>query len=115
MSNSILVQYVGFQAKPLVREYTFSVREAGDQREFTVTIANEAFDSHRLRYQDAPSICSSKLRRELASHDNRPPKNHFRITDAELQDYQDAHRPASSRSLFASKAERELNPGKRES
>lgn len=115
MSNNILVQYVGFEAKPLVREYTFSVREAGEQREFTLTIANEAFDSHRARYQDAPGICSSKLRRELASHDNRPPKNHFRITDMELQDYQDAHKHSVPRSLFPSRAERGLEPVKRES
>ena len=28
MTDLIVVQYVGFQVKPLVREYTFAVREA---------------------------------------------------------------------------------------
>ncbi len=49
MSEGVLVQYRGFQAKLLVREYTFQVREAGMEREFTVNIANEAFLSHRVR------------------------------------------------------------------
>jgi len=37
-----------------VREYTFNVREAGSEREFTLSIENAAFVSHRARYQDAP-------------------------------------------------------------
>jgi hypothetical protein len=100
MSGNILIQYVGFEAKPLVREYTFSVREAGQLREFTFTIPNEAFDSRRIRYQDAPDFCSLKLRAELAANANRPPKTHYRITDAELDQYRESHLPKSVRSLY---------------
>jgi hypothetical protein len=100
MSGNILVQYVGFQAKALVREYTFSVREAGELREFTLTIANEAFDSHRIRYQDAPDVCSLKLHGELAANANHPSKTHYRITDAELDQYRESHSPKSARSLY---------------
>ena len=98
MSHYINIQYVGFEAKALVREYTFSVREATNElREFKLTIANEAFVSHRARYQDAPDICFLKLQRELTAFANHPPKTHFRITDAELDDYRGAHAPKSAR------------------
>lgn len=108
MSGNILVQYVGFEAKPLVREYTFSVREAGEFREFTLTITNEAFDSRRVRYQDAPGICSLKLHGELATYANRPPKTHYRITDAELDNYRESHTPKAARSLYPRNSARDV-------
>jgi hypothetical protein len=109
VTDTLIVQYVGFEAKILVREYTFSVREAATEpREFTLTIANEAFDSHRARYQDAPDICSLQLRRELASYANHPPKTHYRITDAELEDYRGAHTHKAPRSPYSPKPARDL-------
>ena len=64
----IIVQFVGFQSNNSAREYTFTVREpATEPREYTIAIPNEAFNSHRVRYQDAPDICSHKLHRELAA------------------------------------------------
>ncbi len=112
MSESVIVQYVGFEAKALVREYSFLVREVtSETREFTLTIVNEAFDSHRARYQDAPDICSLRLRRELAACGNQPPKTQYRISEAELDEYRDAHAPKSARSLFSPKPARELQPG----
>ena len=88
----IIVQFVGFEAKNLVREYTFTVREpATEPREYTVTIPNEAFDARRVRYQDAPDICSHKLHRELAASENHPVKSHFRLSDTELADYATTH------------------------
>jgi hypothetical protein len=92
MSREIAVQFVGFESKATVREYTFSVREpAMEPREFTLTIENEAFNAHRVRYQDAPDVCSLKLRRELATYSNHPPDTHFHITDIDLDDYRSAH------------------------
>jgi len=32
MTDSVIVQYRGFEVKLLVREYTFNVREAGSER-----------------------------------------------------------------------------------
>jgi hypothetical protein len=62
MTENVNVQYVGFQAKALVREYNFLVRRPSNETsEFTLTILNEAFNSRRVRYQDAPEICSRKL------------------------------------------------------
>jgi len=55
MSDNVIVQFVGFEVKALVREYNFHVRQASSEiREFALTIVNEAFNSRRVRYQDAP-------------------------------------------------------------
>jgi len=100
MSTGIIVQYVGFQAKALSREYTFHVRGAGEEREFTLNIANEAFVAHRARYQDAPGICAERLQAELAAHENHPAETQFVITTAELESYRAARTPKSPRSLY---------------
>lgn len=65
--------------------------------EYALTIANEAFEAHRARYQDGPDICSLRLHRELAANANHPPTTHFCVTDAELADYGDARRPKPPR------------------
>ncbi len=109
MSSAIIVEYRGFKAQTRVREYVFSVREvAMEPWDCTVTIPNEAFNSHRARYQDAPDICSLRLRRELAANENHLTETHYKITDAELDDYLTAHRPKSARNLYKPKAERDL-------
>ena len=59
MSDNLIVQFVGYEVHPLVREYRFTVRESkSEAREFTLTIANASFDCRRARFQDAPDICS---------------------------------------------------------
>lgn len=101
MTRELLVQFVRFEAKALVREYTFTVREpSADPREFTLAISNQAFNDHLVRYQDAPDVCSAKLRQQLAAHANHPPDTHFRLTDADLEEYRSSHSPRGSR--FAS-------------
>jgi hypothetical protein len=100
MNSPIIVQYVGFQVTSVLREYTFSVREtATEPLHYTLTIANEAFVTHRVRYQDAPQICSLRLRRELDAHANHPLASSFCVTDTELATYQGAHVPKAKRSL----------------
>ncbi len=104
MSKEILVQFVGFESKPLGREYKFTVRESSTEpREFTLAIANKAFDEHRVRYQDAPEICSLKLRHELAMHANHPDGTHFEITDLDLEEYRSSHAPRITRSAVVRK------------
>jgi hypothetical protein len=97
MSDTIIVQYLGFQAKTLAREYTFQVREAGSEREFTLKIANEAFLSHLVQYQDAPAICSKRLQAELAAHANHPPELQYVITSAELDAFRSSRSEKSGR------------------
>jgi hypothetical protein len=100
MSQDILVQFLGFQSKETVREYSFQVREAAHEpREFTLTIDQDAFTTRLLRFQDAPDVCSSRLRRELMANGNHPSETHFHITVAELDDYRSRHTPPK-RSMF---------------
>jgi hypothetical protein len=108
MSDTVNVQYVGFEAKALVREYSFLVRQLSGTREFTLAIVNEAFSSHRIGYQDAPDICSVKLHRELTAYANHPPQTQYRISEAELNEYRDSHAPKAASGLHPRKAAKEL-------
>src|SRR5260370_34266694 len=101
MSNGIIVQYMGFEAKQLTREYTFNVREAGQEREFRLNIANEAFVSHRAGFKDAPGICALWLQVELATYSNHPPETQYEITCAELDTYRQARSPRIGRKSLA--------------
>jgi hypothetical protein len=97
MTETINVQYVGFEAKTLEREYSFVVRRASNEiSEFTLTIGNEAFGARGVRFQDAPEICSQRLHRELAVFGNHPPEAHYRISDSDLDDYRTAHAPKAT-------------------
>jgi hypothetical protein len=97
MNNGIIVQYLGFQAKQLVREYAFQVRQASAERTFTLSIANDAFLSHLARYQDGPDICAQRLQAELATHANHPSETEYAITSAELDSYRTSRAVRSSR------------------
>jgi len=109
MSESLVVQYVGFKARAVVREYRFLVRQPpSEPREYTLTIINEAFDSHRVRYQDAPDLCSLKLRRELAASENHPTQTHYRISEEELDEYRGSHGSKAARKLFRPRVAREI-------
>ena len=102
MTSNPLVQYVGFESKAAVREYRFTVipKDTHEPRDFTFTIENAAFASHRVRYQDAPSICSLKLHSELAAFENYPAETHYEITGAELDSYREAHSPKPVRNMY---------------
>src|SRR6266852_5710715 len=109
MSDNVIVEFVGFEAKALVREYNFHVRQASSEiREFTPTIVNEAFNSRRVRYQDAPEICSLKLHRELAVFGNHPPRTHYRISEIDLDEYRISHAPKAPGYPYKPKVPRDL-------
>lgn len=92
MSDAAVLQYVGFEDKGTVREYTFTLRGSGGKSsEYFVTIANAAFVARRVRFQDAPEICSLRLHREFAARADHPPSTRFSVTDAELAEYRNAH------------------------
>jgi hypothetical protein len=101
---SVNVQYAGFKAKAIVREYSFLVRESSvDPQEITFTILNEAFTSRRLSFQNAPDICSLKLHRELADSANNPLKTRYRISETELDAYRDSHTSRAAQGLYPRK------------
>jgi hypothetical protein len=108
MSDDLIVQYVGFKTTDVVREYSFLVRQPPNEpREFTLSIGNEAFDARRVRYQDAPDICSVKLHKELAASANEPSETTFQISEADLDDYRGAHTSKTKGKLFSPKAAQE--------
>jgi len=94
MASGAQVEYVGFTTRGAEREYQLRVRQgAGEFRDFTLAIPNEAFLSHRVRYQDAPEICFLKLQRELIVAAGGLPATHLDVTDADLEEYRAAHTP----------------------
>ena len=108
MSDTVVLQYVGFENKGAVREYAFTLRGTnGASSEYFVTIANDAFVAHRVRYQDAPDICSLRLHREFTAGSDHPPSTRFSITDAELADYMEAHTPKQKPNVSAHKEHKE--------
>jgi hypothetical protein len=109
VSDAVDLRYVGFECKGAVREYAFTVRGTdGASSAYFVTIANDAFVAHRVRYQDAPEICSLRLHREFAAGSDHPPSTCFAVTDAELADYKDAHTPKSKRGASAHREDKEF-------
>lgn len=103
-----MFQYVGFETKGAEREYMFTLRgTGGESTEYFVAIASAAFLAHRVRYQDAPDICSARLHREFSSEVTHPPSTRFSITDAELADYKDTHAPKSRPGPSAYRAQAE--------
>jgi len=107
MNSKIIVKYMGFKPTSLAREYTFHVSEDGADREFRLNISNDAFVSHRARYQDAPAICSERLQAELAAHSNHPPTSDYEITASELENYMERRNPKIGRSAFGWKKAQE--------
>ena len=109
MSENVNVQYLGFEAKAPVREYRFVVRRAANQTsEYTLTIANEWFNSRRVRFQDAAEICSIRLGRELATFGNHPPRTNYCIGVKELDDYRNSHSPTAAGSHYKPKDPHDL-------
>lgn len=94
MANSVLIRYVGCKVLPTLREYTFQVKSGADEAcEYKLTIANDAFNSRRARFQDAPDICAHRVQRELDASSNHPQKMRLAISDADLEEYRSAHSP----------------------
>lgn len=85
-------EYVGFAVTDSTRTYTLRVTGAdGDSREYKVSIANQAFLSHRVLYQDAPQICFLKLERELLAHGEEKTATEMKVSDRELDEYRESH------------------------
>jgi hypothetical protein len=88
------IEYIGFQADETGRSYRLRVCLAGGEfQQYVLSIAHEAFTSHRVRYQDAPELCYLKLQRDLASGADTPVPLRQLVTDAELDAYRVDHAP----------------------
>jgi len=95
----MIIQYIGFQLKPRGRDYSYRVIDPkSETREFTLTISNQAFVERHVPYQDAAAICYQKLQRELAVESpEQPLRQHFTVSDQELDAYRERYRPAKHR------------------
>jgi|SRR5579863_7107608 len=92
MSESVFMEYMGFTSTTQGREYAFHVRfSPQDTRDFTVTIAGEAFSSRRVSFQDGPNVCSSRLKRELAVNPGAPTGTSYLIDEQEIADHKLRH------------------------
>ena len=93
MTIALRSEYVGFTVDETSRIYTMRVRKPGGVlHEFQIAIANQAFLSKKVRYQDAAEICFLKLERELSQcAEDSTPASFMQITDAELDEYRKTH------------------------
>jgi hypothetical protein len=96
---AVQIQYLGFRAKPRGRDYLYRVTGAKtEEREFTFTISNQAFAERRVPYQDAADLCYQKLQKALGVETaERPLPLHSTLSDQELDEYREKHRPVKRR------------------
>jgi hypothetical protein len=106
---NIRSEYVGFTTDETHRIYTMRVRKPGGiLLEFQIAIANQAFLSKKVRYQDAAEICFIRLERELSEcGEDSTPASYLQITDEELDAYREAHtkKPPPPRPRFPADSE----------
>lgn len=104
------IQYVGFDAAPGSRTYSFHVIDTPQEtRDFTVAVQSKAFQAARLQLQDGPAICLARLKQELQGETQESRAlGHLNIEERDVQQYLDLrHARTSSRNRGASR--RELN------
>jgi hypothetical protein len=99
----MMIQYLGCQPTRDILTYSFRVVDSPDkQREFAMSIQNSLMNNY-FKYQDAPDLCFSKLKHDLAlENPDSPLPSQMKITDADLKKYTKDHYPAKrklSRSL----------------
>jgi len=90
-SRNLIVRYGGFRATARGREYTMHVADGLSSREFVLLITHQAFADREARFQDAPDVCSGKLRRELAADPGMVPGDCMTVTTQDLADYRGDH------------------------
>ena len=88
------IQYVGFDASPSSRVYTFHVIDVPyEARDFTVQIHSKAFRPDRLSLQDGPGICYARLVQELRGRTSESPADSFMsVGERDIDDYIEQHR-----------------------
>lgn len=90
-ARHLIVRYVGFRSTSEGREYTMRVADGLSSREFVLLITHKAFAAREARFQDAPDVCSGKLRRALAADPDLLPGDCMAVTTQDLLDYRGDH------------------------
>ncbi|HXV61491.1 MAG TPA: hypothetical protein VEK15_12400 [Vicinamibacteria bacterium] len=108
MVSTLRSEYVGFTVNETARVYKVRVRGPDGIWHYSqIAIPNQSFLSNRVRYQDAAEICFLKLLRELSrGNQDCVPASHIEITEAELEEYREAHtkKPTPPLSVAATKS-----------
>src|SRR4029450_9918607 len=86
----LIVQYVGFQDARGRREYLLLAQLGERVRQYTMSIALEAFAQRRLLLQDGPDICYQMLVRALVDG-GLVGTSRLSVSDEDLACYRDAH------------------------
>ena len=97
-ARQLIVRYVGFRATAQGREYILRVDDVQSSRDFVLLITHQAFAAGEARFQDAPDVCSAKLRRELAAQPGLVSGAGITLTTQDLLDYRNDHSPVAKRS-----------------
>jgi hypothetical protein len=93
------IQYLGFEQNLQCRTYSFRVIETLKQdREFHLSVDNQALSASRFKFQDIPDLCFSKLKRDLAveTQEQVVPLR-IRVSEEELKQYIADHYPSKQK------------------
>ncbi len=93
------IRYLGFESTSEGRSYRLRVDGNGEPRLVTVRIPNEAFVSHKARFQDAPELCVARVQREIDSSGDLRDGLDLVLTPGEVEEYREAltHRSSDRR------------------
>jgi hypothetical protein len=93
------IQYLGFEQDLKCRRYAFRVIETLKQdREFQLSVENQAVIASKFKLQDIPDLCFSRLKRELACE--KPGEFvalQSSVTEFELNQYIAEHYPSKKK------------------
>jgi hypothetical protein len=98
------IEYIGFRTTAERREYFLRSRFGEEIHDYTVSIAQAAFNAGRARYQDGPEICYGKLQRALEGSGEAAIAADLTVTDADLAGYREAHTVPARRRFSADSA-----------
>jgi hypothetical protein len=90
-TRSPIVRYAGFRSTASGREYLMHVTDGPNTREFVMLITHAAFAAHEAKYQDAPDVCSAKLRQALHDQPDLEPGEAIKLTAQDLLSYHVDH------------------------
>ena len=101
-ARPLTIRYLGFECTSEGRRYSLRVdKGTAEPRLFTLRIPNEAFETRRARFQDAPEVCLQRLQRELDANADLPGGVSLLVTTVDLDSYRDSQRRPSDRKARA--------------
>ena len=92
------IQYLGFTQDLKCRRYSFRVIETlKPDREFQLSVENQAVAACKFKFQDIPDLCFSKLKRDLASENCEFVPLRSSVSETELNQYISDHYPSKQK------------------